>query len=322
MQLRNTVRLAIAGAATGALAVGVIMFHAGGDIQTAGNLVRVALVALAVLVGSLSLEIGRGVEALDTAADKHQATLQQFEDKIECDADYVRRLWVVWQVVACLTVLAAAALVWYFHNSVTTFWFGTPDTRFMVSGWRYNENTIFIYFMLCAALQPIRFGLLLLLAKAYPLGAARVVSQQVCSAGNWGRPYIPVSHISCWIYGAFLTACLLTNVTLDLSYVRIADRGIGYVSVLETTETFHPWADVGSITERHFRSYGTDRSYPAHSYVVRFNDGLEWESEAICDSPSKFMQWNSVQFFQQDPRAMIQFAADRANLPIRQVRED
>gem|GEM_PF-2261603 len=322
MPFRSIIRLTVTFAATGALAIGVGMFHTGGDVQAAGNLVRVSMIALALVIASLGLEIGRGVEALDTSADKHQASLQQFEDKIECDADYVRRLWIVWQVVAFLLMLATAFLVWYFNDSVTAFLFGTPDTRFMVSRWRYNDHTILIYFMLWAAIQPTRFGLLLLLAKACPLGAARVASQQAYSRGNWGWPYVPASCISCWIYSVLLTACLLINVILALSYVRITDRGIGYVNILETTEVFHPWTDVFSITERRFRVNKENDSYPAHSYVIQFNDGLEWESEAIGDSPSKFMEWNSVQILQQDPSVAIEFAANRANLPIKHVKTE
>lgn len=316
VQFRNTIRLAVAVAATGALAIGVSMFHTGGDIQTAGNLVRAALVVMALLIGSLSLDIGRAVDTLATAATVQEARFQGYEDKIERDAEYVRKLWIVWQVAACLLILPTTALVWYFHNSVTALVFGTPDTRFMMSTLRQHVVGIILYCLtLFVAIEPVRFGLLLLLAKDCHLGAARVASQQETAiVSEDGRYYTPMSRIAYFrLFCALLTACLLANAILAVSYVRVADRGIGVVDLLGTTEVFHPWADVCSITETHFIG-GADPTYPAHDYTIQFRDGSEWKSGSIHEDPVHIVQW--------DPRAEIEFAADRANLPIKSVDED
>ena len=311
MEYRNTIRLAVAVAATGALAIGVTMSHTGGDIQTAGNLVRASLVALALLIGSLSLEIGRAVDSLATAAAGHAAQFRGFEDKIERDAERARKLWIVGQVVACLLILPTAALVWYFHNSITTFLFGTPDTRFVVSTWRQCLGGVIVYCStLFAAIQPVRFGLLLLVAKAYPFGAARVASQQETAIeGEDGRTYIPMSRIAYFrLFFALLTVFLLANVMLAVSYVRVADRGIGFMD--GTTEVFHPWADVCSITETH----STYESRPVHDYTIQFRDGSEWKSVWFHDHRCQIFGW--------DPRTAIEFAANRANVPIKSVVED
>ena len=68
---------------------------------------------------------------------------------------------------------------------------------------------------LCAAIQPVRFGLLLLLAKAYPLGAARVASQQETAIeGEEGWLYIPMSRIAYFrLFFGLLAACLLVDVS-------------------------------------------------------------------------------------------------------------
>jgi len=317
VEFRNTIRLAVAVAATGALAIGVSMSHTGSDLQTAGNLVRASLVALALLIASLSLEIGRTLDTLATAATGQAARLQGFEDKIERDAERARESWIVWQVVACLLILPTAILVWYFNNSVTTFLFGTPGTWLMASRWRQDIGGTIVYCgTLCAAIQPVRFGLLLLVAKAYPLGAARVASQQETAIdGEDGWIYIPMSRIAYFrLFFVLLTACLLANVTLAVSYVRVADRGIGFVNVLGTTEVFHPWADVCSITEIHSVRHGQETSYSAHGYTIQFSGGSEWKSAWIHDDFFRILQWN--------PRAAIEFAADRAHLPVKSVVED
>jgi hypothetical protein len=307
MELRNTIRLTVVVAAAGALAVGVTMFHSGGDIQTAGGLVRPSLVALALLIGSLSLEVGRGIDTLSTAATGQAARLQGYEDQIERDVEHVRRLWVFLQVVAWLLIVPTAALVWYFHNSVTIFLFGTPDTRFMVSCGRQGIGILVCFFALCAAIQPVRFGLLLLVARAYPLGAARVASrQETAIEGEEGWIYIPMSRIAYFkLFFVLLTACLLVSVMVAVSYLRVADGGIGFVDVLGTTEVSHPWADVCSMTETHsFSDNG-----PEHNYKIQFSDGMEWKSGWFDDNCSQILQW--------DPKVAIEFAADRANLPIR-----
>lgn len=313
VQFRNTIRLTVAVASTGALAIGVSMFHTGGDLQTPGNLVRASLVALALVIASLVLEVGRGIDALATG---QAARFQGYEDQIERDAERVRKLWIVGQVMAWLLIIIAGVLIWYFNNSITTLLFGTPDTRFIVSMWRQGPGPFIYVWLLLAAVEPVRFGLLLLLAKDCHFGAARVASQQETAFEEEdGRYYIPVSRIVYFrVFFAALAACLLANVILAVSYVRITDRGIGLVDSLGTTEVYHPWADVYSITERHFIGGGESQSYPAHNYTIQFSDGSEWKSDTIPDDSSCSNYWLCW-----DARAAIEFAANRANLPVTDV---
>ncbi len=310
MQPRNLIRLLIAVAALVALAVGVSTFHSGGDIQTPGNLVRASLVALALIVASLGLEIGRAVDDLAIAAAQQEARLRGYEYQIERDAERVRKLWAIWQVVACLIIVPAAALMCYFSGSLTAFIFGTPDTRFMVTTPAGGVGMVYCL-ALGAAIQPVRFALLLLLAKVCPLGAARVASQQETAIygtndddifGCEDSVYIPMSRIAYFrLFSALLAAALLLSLYLVVTYVRVTDQGIGLVDRVGTTEVFRPWTEVVSITET------TDKH--ERRYAIRFSDASDWRSDTMDDAKSRF--WQS------DPREALILAASRAGLPLR-----
>lgn len=314
VKFRNTIRLMVAAAATGALTIGVSMFHTGGDLQTAGNLVRASLVSLAPVIASLVLEIGRGMETLADLAVGQKIRFKTYEDQIERDVERAQKLWIAAQIIACLLILPTAAGVWYLQDSITTFLFGTPGTRFIVSMGRQSCGVITYSWMLLVAIQPVRFGLLLLVAKTYPFGAAQVASYQDTNTiflDEDRRYYISVSRIVYFrVFFVLLTVILLVNVVLSVSYVRIADQGIGFVEVLGTTEVFHPWTDVCSITERYF----VDGEHPVRDYTIQFIDGSKWKSTSISHDSSWIWGW--------DPKAAIEFAADRAHLPVKLVIED
>jgi len=312
MQFRNTIRLVVAVAALGTLVIAVLVFHTGGDVQTAGNLARASLAALVLVIASLGLEVGRAVDALATAATGQAAQLQGFEDQIERDAERVRKLCTVGQVVACVLVLPTAALMWYFGNSLTTFVFGTPDTRFIMTTWdRYLAGIVY-FWTLMPVLDLTRFVSMLLAAKAYPLAAARVASQErTVIQGRGGSWRYPISRIAYFrLSSAFLAACLLASLVFAVSYVRVAEGGIGVVYFPGTSEVFHPWTDVSSITEIH--SSGRSNR-PTHGYLVQFSDGSEWRYDGIYD--------DSSQILQPDPGAALMFAANRAKLPLRSIRD-
>ena len=264
------------------------------------------------MIASLGLEVGRSVDALANAATGQATQLQGFEDNIEGDAERVRKLWIVGQVVACLLILPTAALMWYYNNSLTTFVFGTPDTRFVVSRWSREFGLIYCG-TLTAARRPVRFWLLLLLAKTYPLGAARVVSEQATGTYTRGGTfYISMSHIACFrLLSALLAACLLVGLAPTISYLRIADRGIGVADFPGTTEVLHPWTDVGSVAETHSFSSGSryGGASPDHGYVIQFSDGSEWQSDRFFDDSSPSLQ-------ELDTKAAVTLAANRAKLPL------
>jgi hypothetical protein len=308
VQLRNVIRLAVAVAALGTLVIAVLVFHAGGDVHTAGNLARASGGALALVIASLGLEIGRAVDALATAATGQEARLQGYENQIEREAERVRKLCAVGQAVACLLFIPLAALVWYCGNYLTALMFGTPDTRFIMTTWdRYLVGIVY-FWTLMPVLDWARFVSMLLAAKAYPLAAARVASQErTVIQGRGGSWRYPISRIAYFrLSSAFLAACLLASLVFAVSYVRVADGGIGVVYFPGTTEAFHPWTNVSSITEIH--SFGRSNR-PTHGYLVQFGDGSEWRYDGIYDDSSHILQ--------PDPGAALMFAANRAKLPFR-----
>ena len=303
MQLRNVIRLAAAAAALGTVATGVVLFRTGGDIHTAGDLVRVSGVALVLVIAGLGLEIGRAVDALAASAAGRATVMQDFEDHVERDADRVRKLCAVGQAVACLLFLPLAALVWYYADCLTALVFGTPDTRFIMTTWdRYLVGIVY-FWTLMPVLDLSRFVSMLLAAKAYPLAAARVASQQkTVIQGRGGSWRYPISRIAYFrLSSAFLAACLLASLVFAVSYVRVAESGIGVVYFPGTNEVFHPWTDVSSITEIH--SFG-QHDRPTHGYLVQFSDGSEWRYDEIYDDSSHVLQ--------PDPGAALMLAANRA----------